>query len=58
MKMKNPIRATHAGTVAEIAVAAGQTVAYGEVADPAGVGGGMQIELGQPAVAAVGASPT
>ncbi len=28
MKMKNPIRATHAGTVAEIAVQAGQTVAY------------------------------
>ena len=31
MKMKNPIRATHAGTVAEICVAAGKTVAYGEV---------------------------
>jgi pyruvate carboxylase subunit B len=29
MKMKNPIRATHAGVVAEVAVQAGQTVAYG-----------------------------
>lgn len=29
MKMKNPIRATHAGTVAEVAVRPGQTVAYG-----------------------------
>lgn len=29
MKMKNPIRATRAGTVAEIAVQPGQTVAYG-----------------------------
>ncbi len=29
MKMKNPIRATHSGVVAEIAVQAGQTVAYG-----------------------------
>lgn len=29
MKMKNPIRAVHAGTVAEIAVQPGQTVAYG-----------------------------
>ncbi len=29
MKMKNPIRATHTGTVAEIAVQPGQTVAYG-----------------------------
>jgi biotin carboxyl carrier protein len=31
MKMKNPIRATRAGTVAEICVAAGMTVPYGEV---------------------------
>ena len=31
MKMKNPIRATHAGTIAEICVAAGMTVPYGEV---------------------------
>jgi len=31
MKMKNPIRATHAGTVTEIAVRAGQTVAYGNL---------------------------
>jgi biotin carboxyl carrier protein len=31
MKMKNPIRATHAGTVIEIAVRAGQTVAYGDL---------------------------
>lgn len=29
MKMKNPIRATHAGAVAEIAIQPGQTVAYG-----------------------------
>jgi len=29
MKMKNPIRATHAGVIAEIAVQPGQTVAYG-----------------------------
>lgn len=29
MKMKNPIRATHAGVVAEVAVQPGQTVAYG-----------------------------
>lgn len=29
MKMKNPIRAARAGTVAEIAVTPGQTVAYG-----------------------------
>jgi len=28
MKMKNPIRATGAGTVAEIAVSAGQNVTY------------------------------
>lgn len=28
MKMKNPIRATHGGTVSEIAVQPGQTVAY------------------------------
>jgi glutaconyl-CoA/methylmalonyl-CoA decarboxylase subunit gamma len=31
MKMKNPIRATRAGTVAEICVAAGMTVPYGAV---------------------------
>lgn len=31
MKMKNPIRATHPGTVAEICVQPGQTVPYGEV---------------------------
>ena len=31
MKMKNPIRATHSGAVTEIAVQAGQTVAYGEL---------------------------
>jgi glutaconyl-CoA/methylmalonyl-CoA decarboxylase subunit gamma len=31
MKMKNPIRATHAGTVTEICVAAGMTVPYGAV---------------------------
>ena len=31
MKMKNPIRATHAGTVAQICVTAGMTVPYGEV---------------------------
>ena len=31
MKMKNPIRATHTGTVAEICVAAGMTVPYGAV---------------------------
>jgi biotin carboxyl carrier protein len=31
MKMKNPIRATHAGTVAEICVTAGMTVPYGAV---------------------------
>jgi len=29
--MKNPIRANLAGTVAEIAVAPGQTVAYGDL---------------------------
>lgn len=29
MKMKNPIRATHAGVVAEVVVQPGQTVAYG-----------------------------
>jgi glutaconyl-CoA/methylmalonyl-CoA decarboxylase subunit gamma len=31
MKMKNPLRAAHAGTVTEIRVAAGMTVPYGEV---------------------------
>ena len=31
MKMKNPIRATGAGTVAEIAVGAGQNVAYNQL---------------------------
>jgi biotin carboxyl carrier protein len=31
MKMKNPIRVTHAGRVAEVAVQSGQTVAYGEL---------------------------
>jgi glutaconyl-CoA decarboxylase len=31
MKMKNPIRATDAGTVAEVAIEAGQTVAYGDL---------------------------
>jgi glutaconyl-CoA/methylmalonyl-CoA decarboxylase subunit gamma len=31
MKMKNPIRAMHSGAVTEIAVQAGQTVAYGEL---------------------------
>ena len=31
MKMKNPIRATHAGAIAEICVTAGMTVPYGEV---------------------------
>jgi glutaconyl-CoA/methylmalonyl-CoA decarboxylase subunit gamma len=31
MKMKNPIRATHTGRVTEIAVQAGQTVAYGDL---------------------------
>ena len=31
MKMKNPIRATHPGTVAEICVAAGMTVPYDAV---------------------------
>ncbi len=31
MKMKNPIRANQAGTVAEVAVAAGQPVAYGDL---------------------------
>ena len=31
MKMKNPIRASHAGTVTEIAVETGQTVAYGDL---------------------------
>jgi biotin carboxyl carrier protein len=31
MKMKNPIRATHAGAVTEITVQAGQTVAHGEL---------------------------
>jgi len=31
MKMKNPLRATHAGTIAEVCVAAGMTVPYGEV---------------------------
>ncbi len=31
MKMKNPIRVSYAGTVAEIVVTAGQTVAYGDV---------------------------
>ena len=31
MKMKNPIRATHTGTVAEICVTAGMTVPYGAV---------------------------
>ncbi len=31
MKMKNPIRATHTGIVAEICVEAGATVPYGEV---------------------------
>jgi biotin carboxyl carrier protein len=31
MKMKNPIRAHAAGTVTEIAVQAGQTVAYGDL---------------------------
>ncbi len=30
MKMKNPIRTTHSGTVAEVAVGDGQTVAYGD----------------------------
>ena len=31
MKMKNPIRASFAGTVTEVVVNAGQTVAYGDV---------------------------
>ena len=31
MKMKNPIRASHGGTVAEIAVQPGQTVAFGDL---------------------------
>jgi biotin carboxyl carrier protein len=31
MKMKNPIRASFAGTVAEVNVNAGQNVAYGDV---------------------------
>jgi biotin carboxyl carrier protein len=31
MKMKNPIRATGAGTVAEIAVSAGQNVTYNQL---------------------------
>ncbi|MGQ9489576.1 MAG: biotin/lipoyl-containing protein [Anaerolineae bacterium] len=31
MKMKNPIRATVGGTVAEVAVQPGQTVAYGDL---------------------------
>lgn len=31
MKMKNPIRANLAGTVAEVAVTPGQTVAYGDL---------------------------
>jgi len=31
MKMKNPIRAPRAGTVAAIAVQVGQTVAYGDL---------------------------
>jgi glutaconyl-CoA/methylmalonyl-CoA decarboxylase subunit gamma len=31
MKMKNQIRATHSGRVTEIAVQAGQTVAYGDL---------------------------
>jgi biotin carboxyl carrier protein len=31
MKMKNPIRASHGGTVAEIAVLPGQTVAFGDL---------------------------
>ncbi len=31
MKMKNPIRATSTGTVAEIAVQPGQSVAYGDL---------------------------
>ncbi|MCX7671552.1 MAG: acetyl-CoA carboxylase biotin carboxyl carrier protein subunit [Anaerolineae bacterium] len=31
MKMKNPIRATHPGRVAEIAVQPGQTVAYSQM---------------------------
>ena len=31
MKMKNPIRATHSGIVAEIAIQAGQTTAYGDL---------------------------
>jgi biotin carboxyl carrier protein len=31
MKMKNPLRATRAGTITEICIAAGMTVPYGEV---------------------------
>ena len=31
MKMKNPIRANFAGTVSEVTITAGQTVAYGDV---------------------------
>ena len=31
MKMKNPIRATHPGTVAEVCVQPGKTVPHGEV---------------------------
>ncbi len=31
MKMRNPIRATHAGVVKSIAVTAGQAVAYGDL---------------------------
>ena len=31
MKMKNPIRATHPGTVSEVCVEVGRTVPYGEV---------------------------
>jgi biotin carboxyl carrier protein len=31
MKMKNPIRASFAGTVSEVAVTAGQAVAHGHV---------------------------
>lgn len=30
MKMKNPVRTSRAGTVAEVCVSAGQTVSYGE----------------------------
>ena len=55
MKMKNPIRASFDGTVTDIAVTAGQTVAYNDVAGPAGLSAFRDRRhhadrMGQPAV--------